>query len=115
MTILVIDDDEDFRRGFADALRHDGHRVEELTDAPSVKIFAALEKPDVVVVDYHLSGQNGVQFADAFHALHPTTPVIVVTIDPSGMLESAISSRPHTLLRRKPFTYAELLELIEAI
>lgn len=115
MTILLLDDDNDFRSALAENLRGDGHRVVELdtpTDAPA---FEELYDIGVVVADYHLPSQTGLAFVDAFHAVHPAVPVIVVTADPSAFIDDAIGKRPYARLHRKPFDVHELEAVIDGM
>jgi len=113
VTILVVDDDDDFRVPFAAALREDGHEVEDLAAPPAASRLDVFGNVGVVVTDYNMTGGNGLSFADRFHAVYPETPIIVVTTDPSRTLEAAIARRAHTMLHRKPSTYAEVVALIQ--
>jgi two-component system C4-dicarboxylate transport response regulator DctD len=115
MTILVVDDNDDFRTAFADALRDDGHEVEDLPAAPTGAGMARFGEVGVVVTDYRMPERDGLSFADEFHRLHPDIPVIVVTTDASEALDEAVRRRPRTVLQRKPFTYAEVMDLIRDV
>jgi DNA-binding NtrC family response regulator len=115
MTILVLDDDSDFRTALAENLREDGHRVVELDTPAHAPALAELRDVGVVVADYHLPYQNGLAFVDAFHAVHPRVPVIVVTADPSVFIDDAVRKRPFARLQRKPVDFHELEAMIEGM
>ena len=115
MTILLVDDDTDFRTAFAENLRDDGHRVVELDTPPDDPEALELADVGMVVADYHLPRQTGLAFADAFHAAHPRVPVVVITADPSGYIDAAIDRRPFARLQRKPIDFQEFEALIEGV
>jgi DNA-binding NtrC family response regulator len=112
MTILLLDDDSDFRTALAENLRDDGHRVVEFDTPPDDPESSELEDVGVVVADYHLPRQSGLAFADAFHVAHPGVPVIVITADPSALIDAAVDRRPFVRLQRKPIDFHELEALI---
>jgi DNA-binding NtrC family response regulator len=112
MTILLVDDDSDFRTALAENLRDDGHHVVELETPPDDPESSELEDVGVLVADYHLPHQTGLAFADAFHAAHPRVPVIVITADPSALIDAAVDRRPFARLQRKPIDFHELEALI---
>ena len=113
MSVLLLDDDADFRSALAETLRYEGHRVAEFAAPGEVPDVRSLDGVEVVLADYHMPGQNGLQFADKFHAAHPEVPVILITSDPSRRIEMAVRARSYATLHRKPFTFAELQRLIE--
>ena len=112
MTILLLDDDNDFRTALAENLRDDGHRVVEFDTPPEDADSSDLDDVGVLVADYHLPRQSGLAFADAFHAAHPRVPVIVITADPSALIDAAVDRRPFARLQRKPIDLHELEVMI---
>jgi DNA-binding NtrC family response regulator len=111
MTIVVVEDDEDVRPALAEVLRDDGHRVQEFANPAQVPLHR-LGDVDLVVTDYRMPEQDGLQFADAFHALYPRVPVIMITGDPSLAIDAAVSRRPHMRLGRKPLGCADVRAMI---
>ncbi len=111
VTVLLIDDDDDFRDGLAENLRDDGHRVEERADPPPLTALRGLSNFAVVIIDYQLPDDDGVRFADRLHAVHPEIPIILITAYWTDHLEAQIEARAFLHLVRKPFDYCQLHDL----
>lgn len=79
--ILVVEDEPAIRELVAVNLRHNGFNVAEAPDAMAAKSLMALEKPDVVVLDWMLPGQSGVEFARHLRSSDATRgmPIIMLT------------------------------------
>lgn len=115
MTILLIEDDDAMRGGLEGNLPFDGFGViayAAVEDLPELEALAAV---DVVLADYQLPGESGLDFADRFHARRPAVPMILMTAHCSHDLEAKVARRPYLRLLRKPFDYDELLSLVTAL
>jgi DNA-binding response OmpR family regulator len=80
-TVLVVDDDPGFRGFLRAALETSGFQVEEAADGPTAVARALELRPDVVLLDWRMPGQSGI---DACRDLrrHPelrTTRIAMVT------------------------------------
>lgn len=113
MTILLIDDDPDFRSGLAANLRDDGHEVRELGSPRELPGLDTLGDVHAVISDYQMGESNGLEVADRFHAFHPATPFIMVTAYWSHYLGAEVEKRKFVVLMRKPLDYEDLLALLE--
>jgi two-component system chemotaxis response regulator CheY len=82
-TVLVCDDDADFRRFVRIALTRAGHQISEASNGASLLAQARAARPDVVLLDYDLGGPSGLEVAKALHALPgcETLPVLLLTAD----------------------------------
>lgn len=83
ITILSIDDEENIRFALGELFHFQGW---EACSAPNVKKGLEqfrLHKPDIVLIDYHMPGINGVKGVQMLRALSHTVPIIVFTIDES--------------------------------
>ena len=81
ITILSIDDEENIRFALGELFHFQGW---EACSAPNVKKGLEqfrLHKPDIVLIDYHMPGINGVEGVQMLRALSHTVPIIVFTID----------------------------------
>lgn len=83
-TVLVADDDEDFRGALASELRDDGFQVWEAENgAAALELLAeaADERaaPDVVVLDVRMPGYSGLGILRALRQFESRPAVIVVT------------------------------------
>jgi FixJ family two-component response regulator len=110
--VLLIDDDEDFRQGLAGVLRDDGFTVLEYGAAHELPSLDSLAKVCLLITDYQLPGQNGLDLADQYHAVNPSVPIVLVTAHWSERLEAAVAARPYLHLCRKPLDYTEIEPLL---
>lgn len=83
ITILSIDDEENIRFALGELFRFQGW---EACCAPTVE--KGIEqfrrhRPDIVLIDYHMPGINGVEGVRLLRKLSRTVPIIVFTIDES--------------------------------
>jgi DNA-binding NtrC family response regulator len=113
--VLLVDDDESFRSALAENLRDDGFEVIEYAAAPEVPPLAAFQDVRVVVTDYDMPGTDGLSFADTFHAVHPTVPIIMVTGACTTQLEAEATARGFMSLMRKPLEYDRLHSLLHRL
>ncbi|MBC8445529.1 MAG: response regulator [Rhodospirillaceae bacterium] len=84
--ILIIDDDEQLREFTAELLKFDGHTIFQLADAKDLVQHARKNKVDLVLIDYHLPGIDGLMALRQLRNKHMTLPVIVMTGDVSPQL-----------------------------
>lgn len=115
-TILLVDDDETFRRGLATHLTQDGHRVLDFAAAVHVPSPDLID-PDVAVVitDFQMPQENGIHFADRYHQAHPDIPVILITAHCSEEMIRQAERRTFIHVLHKPVDYFELQELIQTV
>jgi two-component system response regulator AtoC len=108
--ILVIDDDENFRRGLAENLRDDGYAVQEYAAAGEVP--PQLSGIELVITDYLMAGENGLTFARRFHAVHPSVPVVMITAHTTPEVEKEAGAGFICVLH-KPVRYERVQRLVE--
>ena len=80
--ILVVDDHTLFRRGLTALLARDPHLqvVGDAADAGEALRKAADLKPDVILLDNHLPGVNGVDALPALHDAAPGARILMLTV-----------------------------------
>lgn len=113
--VLLMDDDDAFRGALADNLREDGYAVVDFSGVHELPPLAKLTEVKAVVTDYDMPGTDGLAFAEQFHAVHPDTPIIVVTAYSTPELEADLATRTYLSVLRKPFDYDDLHELLGQI
>ena len=110
--VLLLDSDDDFRSALAANLTDDGHAVVHFARPRDVPALATFEQLTLLILDYQLNGEDGLSFADRFHASHPRVPVVMVTTYASDRLEAEVAARTFLTLRHKPVDYEELARLL---
>jgi len=80
--ILVVDDHTLFRRGLIALLAGDARFevVAEAGDAGEAQRRAAQTQPDLILLDNHLPGVNGVDALPGLHAAAPRSRVLMLTV-----------------------------------
>ena len=67
-TVLIIDDDPDYRRFMADLLKQHGWQVLEAADGDTGIELATAQRPDVVISDLLMASGNGFQVCRALRS-----------------------------------------------
>jgi two-component system nitrate/nitrite response regulator NarL len=80
--VLVVDDHTLFRRGLISLLASDARFVivAEAGDANEAHRSAAATQPDVILLDNHMPGVNGVDALAGFREVSPTARVLMLTV-----------------------------------
>ena len=84
--VLVVDDHSLFRRGLVALLDGDARFlvVGEAGDANEAHRCAAASQPDVILLDNHMPGVNGVDALAGFCQLAPAARVLMLTVSEDG-------------------------------
>src|SRR3954454_20406292 len=76
--LLVVDDDEDVRHMVARSLQADGYDVEQVGDASAAVASLERMRPDLVVLDIMLAGEDGLELLGRIRRTNDI-PVILLT------------------------------------
>jgi two-component system nitrogen regulation response regulator GlnG len=111
--VLVVDDEEAVCWALARALASVGHEVATAASAEEAIVQAKKRKPDAVVLDVRLPGQDGLSALAGLRQLTQDAPVIVVTA--FGNLATAVRAVEEGAFDylAKPFDLDQALEAIE--
>ena len=114
-TLLVVDDDPAFRSFEAEILSRQGYQVLQAESAAeALRLAFATSAIHLLVTDFSMPETNGLELARRFRAVHPQTPVLMV----SGSL-AAIHPQAKDLgqfaVIGKPFALEELLGKVQAL
>ncbi|GAC1311890.1 MAG: hypothetical protein NVSMB21_21880 [Vulcanimicrobiaceae bacterium] len=112
-TVLVIDDDPGARDGMALVLRRWGCRTLLADSLGSALAYATpLAPPDVIVADYHLGDDNGLDAIDGIRsACARSVSAVVVTADRTPSVRELVESNGHWYLN-KPLRVDRLRSLL---
>ena len=105
--ILLVDDDEDFRRAFAENLRDDGYGVSDYASPGELPELGALNDVKLLITDFNMLQQDGISFADAFHDSHPEVPIVLVTAFPGEEVDKQVARRGFLSWQSKPTDYED--------
>jgi putative two-component system response regulator len=111
LRILIVDDEPSNLRVLEHVLRRQGyHQIETATSAPGALKLAARNPPDIVLLDLHLRGWNGIEVIHALRTLNPTMYplVVVVTGDTSSRARAEVLAAGAKDFITKPFDNTEI-------
>jgi len=79
--VLIADDSAMFRRGLCRLLEADGRFVvvAEAADGQEAVRAAARTRPDLVLMDIRMPGQDGLSTARILHARQAAMPIVILT------------------------------------
>ena len=115
--VLLVDDQELFRRGVKMVLSADDTlELEEVDDGD--KAIAAVEQnpPDVVLLDVRMPGRSGVDVCAAIKEISPSTGIIMLTAsDEETDLYESIKSGASGYLLKDGSTYDQVAEAVRLV
>ena len=88
--LLIVDDETDFRESACRYFKRKGFRVDEAEDGEEAINVSTNKKFDVVVLDIHMPGINGIQTLEQLMKRDPAPKVIMLT--GGGTIENAVES-----------------------
>ncbi len=77
--ILVVEDDNAFRKILVNAFRDRGYDAEGVADAAAAIKAAEQDSPEMAVVDLRLPDQSGLEVVRRLKAIDPSTTIVVLT------------------------------------
>jgi two-component system phosphate regulon response regulator PhoB len=115
--VLVVEDESAIAELIAIHLRHAGHEVAVAADAESAQALVTQRLPDLVLLDWMLPGQSGVQLARRWRADARTRelPLIMLTarVEEADKIAGLDAGADDYLT--KPFSPRELMARIRAV
>lgn len=109
--ILIIDDEMQIRRLLRITLEANGYLVAETDNGKNGMLMAAMEHPDVILLDLGLPDTDGLQVLERLREWS-TTPVIILSVrDEEKTMIRALDSGADDYIT-KPFNTGELLARI---
>ena len=79
INLLLVDDEEDFRRTIAKRLRRRGLSPEEAGNGEECLAMIDERPMDVVVLDVKMPGMSGIEILRRIKETHPVTEVLLLT------------------------------------
>jgi len=114
--IVIVEDNEQNQKLAGDVLRHKGYRVMVADTAEAGIPLVQKEKPDLVLMDIHLPGMNGIEALAKLRAAPETRAIPVFAFTASVMPQDRkeITSAGFDGFLSKPINLKEFLETIAA-
>lgn len=110
--ILIVDDEESFRKSLTSQLKLKGFAVVEATDGLEGVDMAARHKPDVILSDVQMDNMNGFMMVEELQQYPATASIPVIMMTSASAAAGAWNSDIAVEYLEKPFTVARLLEII---
>ncbi len=109
--ILVIDDDTDSLELFADVLRDENYRVTVTLNAKIALASALQDPPDLILADWLMPDESGLEFAHAYYAV-TAKPAPIIILTAAGDTAEAEVDPTITAVLRKPYDLNDLLNML---
>ena len=113
-TIMIVEDDPAIREELALLLENEGYTPLVITDFIDIPAQAALERPDLILLDIGLPGKDGFSLCAALRKAIPA-PVVFVTSRDAGADEVRALSLGGDDYITKPYSVPVLLARIKAV
>jgi len=115
-TILVVDDEADFREQAVESLQSLGYRVLSASDGEQALIVLAEEAVDLLFSDVVMpGGMNGYELAEQATDYHPNLKVLLTSGYTEEAAQNNAQARFSANLLRKPYVLAELAQYVQML
>ena len=112
--LLFVDDDESQRMLHRRLFEHFGYQVTSAVGAPEALRLLETLVIDLVVTDWNMPGQNGIDLAKSIHARWPGLPIILLTGYGVADAERAAADSGISRVIGKPVMMDELRSIVSA-
>jgi DNA-binding response OmpR family regulator len=114
-TILVADDESHILSVVSLKLRNAGYRVLTASDGQEALDIALLDRPDLLITDYHMPLLSGLEVCQRLRQANVPVPAIMLTargydLEPSDTEQSGILR-----MVSKPFSPRQLLTTVQEV
>lgn len=115
-TILLVDDELDMLKILTMRLTHEGYKIEQEGDGSKVTQRVKDLKPDLVIIDYYLAGQDGAEICKELKSDEESKDVSIIlyTAAKDKVEDEGFKDIADAVLS-KPFSKEELLSTIKRI
>jgi CheY-like chemotaxis protein/anti-sigma regulatory factor (Ser/Thr protein kinase) len=116
LRILLVDDDEVIRSSVPAMLEQLGHRVETASSGLEAirRLDAGLEV-DLVILDHNMPGMSGADTLPRLFQVRPGIRILIATGFQDKELKALLADFPSVITLLKPFTLAELRQVLQGI
>lgn len=112
--ILLLDEDDSFRREVARRLREGGYGVAEFDTVKELESFGAHDAVSAVVLGAE-SGGRDLSVADHLHACYPNAPIVIATTCRELAALPDVHTRDYLYCFCKPVTASALSRVLDVL
>jgi DNA-binding NarL/FixJ family response regulator len=116
--LLIVEDNACFREMFRKILQSGfpSFQISEAENAEAALGLIRQQKPNLILMDIRLPGQNGISLAGQIKRQHPSIVIIMLThADTSEYREAALENGADYFLSKEKNTAEDILALVERI
>lgn len=113
--ILVIDDNIDMLEILKEILSAEGYSISGYTEVDDILKLATAEKPDLVIVDYLLSGINGGEYCHQLKKNAPTAHLPIIILSAYPRVLTSLGDYGADCVISKPFSNDELVYRVRTL
>ena len=112
--ILIVEDNEKNRKLARDVLQFHGYQILETETAEEGIKLARERHPDLILMDFHLPGMNGIEALGHLRADASTKDIPVIAVTASAMTEDRkrIIAAGFDSLQTKPIHVKEFVQVV---
>ncbi|MGE0267490.1 MAG: response regulator [Candidatus Omnitrophota bacterium] len=118
-TILIVDDEAEVVRLTADVLAKRGFNVLSVVSGEAALEAVARQKPDLIIIDYRLPGENGDVIVHRWKSAESTQKIPVLMCTAQALMKTPTGGNPRLLKPDdyliKPFEIEQLLDKIRLL
>ncbi|MEO5329472.1 MAG: response regulator [Magnetococcus sp. THC-1_WYH] len=107
--IIIIDDKEDILAAVCRQFKFEGFDVYTATNTPDAERLISCVRPDLVILDYHMPNESGLDFLARLRSEGNDIPVIMLTADTSKEVVIMAMRYGANDFHQKPFDFDFLL------
>jgi len=115
--ILIVEDEEKvaffLKEGLSDL--QDGYKITSTPSAEEALQVLNSYNFDLIITDFRLPGQNGLELISQLRASHPQTPTMLITAYGSDELEAAAYRQRVVRYLAKPFRLDKFVKVVQEI
>ncbi len=115
--ILIVDDEQAICDMLSFTLGNAGYEVAEAVNARTAELSIAEQKPDLVLLDWMMPGENGVAFSRRLRDQSATREIPIILLTARGTEDDVVTGLDAGVddYISKPFSTRELLSRIKAV
>ncbi|MGA2229961.1 MAG: response regulator [Tepidisphaeraceae bacterium] len=115
--ILVADDESHILHVVSLKLRNAGYAIVTACDGQEALELAQQEKPDLIIIDYHMPHLSGLEVCQRLRRERPADPIPAILLTARGYDLDMGSAESHGIVRMlsKPFSPRQLLATVNEV